>query len=460
MPLKITTSVYINSYNNMTINNNMTISSKSSNESSFFLTTPTNEQNSTETLMVTSMYTTPTSITAIPTSNITYPTFPPTPPTISTIKPITVTINIPSSTSVSTEIPNTNVSLNFNNTSTSFHLKTLNTLNVNSVHVISSTTTSIENTSTIAPKFSNSPNLTAYSVMTNTTPILINIPSSTVKIPITNKFISIAKNISNTIGKVSKEITTPTSPTLINSDKPVQHNSWSSIINSYISHNKSLLNEHSSGTSFVYTLNSTVSSLVANTTNPTEKFFNPTTELMSPIKYNTTTNIFKLSNFTKFITKTPYIQKITRKSITTENKSFTSKLIVVDNFSKSTPVFNKKFIFFDSYNHTNPRISHLKYDTILNNKSSIDTPNETYYIIQNVTTQPSIRINFIFNTSQKTVNPTTTQISHTKPELNYTFHNQHVQNVDTWLAEHVKQNGEFIRIIILIFLGFSKTINR
>lgn len=446
IPSKITTPVNIDSYN-VTIPSVSTSSksineSKISNDSSLLLTI--NEHNITSTETMTITMTTPTTISTIPTSNVTYPTFPPTPPTISTIKPITETVTIPSTTA-SIETSNITVTLNH----APFFLNTQNTMNISSIQITSSMATWIEDNSTSAPKLNNTTYSTSYSIMTNTTPTLINISNSTVKTPSVNKFLSIAKlmKLTNAIVKSSKENTTSKSPTLMSTAKPIQY--WSSIINSYIYPNKSLLTEHSPDTTFVYITNQSssnqpklISSPVANTTDTIEKNIKTTTISMLPNTFNIPTIILKQSNFTKFITELPNIQKTIENSTTTKNKSITSKSTMNDNFSKSTNIPNNKFIFFDSY-HTNSQMAPLKYDTVLNNKYSNVSSNVTYGI-PNITTQPTSRINYLSNISRKNVNSTTTtEISHAKLELNFTLHNQHKQNVDTWLAEHVKQNGEF-----------------
>lgn len=360
------------------------------------LTTSKNDQNITD---IKSTINSPQTTTP----KIIYSTFPHPPLLVSTVMPNNIT--------VTTDIPKTNIILNFNHTSFFQDIH-------NTKQIITSTTPSIFNISNSTSKLNDTPSPTSYSTMANTTSILINISNnSTIKPGFENTFSKI----------VTSEANTTTIPTLINpldlTAKPKGY--LSSLIISYISPRKGLLGEHNSSSTF--------RPLVNNTTRPTIKLIKSTTIIMTPIQYNITTNIVKQSNSTKFTTDLP--QKITQKLNMTENK-----LNIEENVNKTTTKY-KELMNFDIF-HPNSRRTSLKYD-IFSKYNNVTFNNHD---LRNITTEPTSRIHYNFNMSRENViNLTTTiEIPHAKPELNYSLHNQHMQNADTWLTEHVKQNGKLL----------------
>lgn len=357
--------------------------------------TPTNEPNIIINNVTTNIVTPPVS-TSI---NTTYSTFSLMPLEITTKKLSTITIT--PSTKISTAVPKKNT-LNLNSTLLfkDINISTTMSSNTDSINLENTTTLKTASTTTTAILKSiiidkNSSTDLIYPSNFTTKSVLINAPSTT--------------------------------QTLINSSSTIKH----------------LIIDSATTTTLSSILSSTNKSKIENTTIKTTKPINISDTTIKPTIINTTIPKKSYNPFTiklnvsnqddqlnvTFISKPNKTQNeivVDRKPIINNS---TSRLPVVFDYSNINLIPGKKNYGFDIIQIPN-------INKTLNNKPSFHNDSSL-----TKTNQSTNRIKPQFWTS---VNPVTTELPQEKPELNYSLHNQHKLNVDTFISEHGKQNGKFL----------------
>jgi len=193
-----------------------------------------------------------------------------------------------------------------------------------------------------------------------------------------------------------------------------------------------------------YLTNSTVKSLIKYSTVSTVKLINSSSTTAKSVTNSSTSTTALINNSTKLSIK-PSIptnsgEQLSNKSLNTqqakqntiinENKTTLNNLTTLiqspDKSLNGSIVSDKKIIVFD-ISDPNPNLKQYEYNRTLNNKDLLNMTTETYKLLNlNENRTKFVKV-------------------YEKSELSNLFHNNSSKNIDNQLAEHVKQNGKFMR---------------
>lgn len=410
-----------NTFSNVTVKNIMS--------SIPVITTPKNGQNDTTIIKKN------TTASTVKPSNITS-TFASASVTNSTTKPTTVSIPL---TTASTEVSKRALLVN-STTSRSINPHVINT-SPNVSTVIPNIVMDIQNNNS---KIISTPSMT----------IIPNISSSTIEPFTINKTFDTEKlNITPTAITKSSMVNTTISMTSLN-PRPDKLNPTMKVVFIPTTITKSVVENTSLATSTLVNLTiSTVKSLNKYSTLSTGKQINLSSKTAKSITDNSTSTIALINNTTKLPIKPSILansneqlsnkslntQQTKQNTITNENNTttinnLTTLIPTTVKYLSGSIVPDKKLVVFD-ISDSNPNLKQFEYNRTLNNQDLLNITTESY------------KLSDLRSTSTPIKNENRIQVLkvHKKSESNNLFHNSSSKNIDNQSAEHVKQNGKFMR---------------
>lgn len=399
------------------------------------ITTPKNGQN--DTIIIEKNITANT----VKPSNITS-TFTSAPMTNLITKPATVSIP---STTTSTEVPKSTLLVN-STTSRSINPHVIIT-SPNVSTVIPNIVMDIQNNNS---KIISTPSITIISNISSSTiePFTMNKTFATEKLNITPTAITKSPMVNTTIS------TTTTFPNISSlNPRPDKLNPTMKVVFIPTTYTKSVVENTPLATSTLVNLtNSTIKSLNKYSTLSTGKQINSSSTTAKSITDNSTFPTVLINKTTKLPIKPSILvdssEQLSNKSLNTlqtkQNTTTNENKTTINNLTTLIPttvkylngsiVPDKKMVVFD-ISDSNPNLKQFEYNRTLNNKDLLNITTESYKLSDLRSTSTPI----------KNENRIKVLKVHEKSESNNLFHNSSSKNIENQSAEHVKQNGKFMR---------------